>query len=173
VLPPSTRTILTTISGPWDVNFPPNLGAPKKIQFDKLESWTVSADEGVKYFSGTATYTKTIQAPQSWFQAGAKILLDLGMVMDIAEVSVNGASLGTLWKVRYQVDVTNALKPGENQLEIKVTNEWTNRLIGDRAAPPDKKVLAGGPRIGGFGGSPPLAESGLLGPVTVVLIAAH
>jgi len=174
VLPPSRRTILTTISGPWDVSFSPNLGASEKILFDKLESWTVNADEGVKYFSGTATYTKTIQAPQSWFQAGAKILLDLGMVMDIAEVSVNGASLGTLWKVSYQVDVTNALKPGENQLEIKVTNEWTNRLIGDRAFPPDKKVFAaGGPMIGGFGGSPPLAESGLLGPITVVLIAAH
>jgi hypothetical protein len=174
VLPPSTRTILTTISGPWDVSFSPNLGAPEKILFDKLESWTASADEDVKYFSGTAAYTKTIQAPQGWFHVGARILLDLGMVMDIAEVSVNGASLGTLWKVPYQVDVTNALKPGENQLEIKVTNEWTNRLIGDRAAPPDKKVLAaGGPMIGGFGGSAPLTESGLLGPVTVVLISAN
>jgi hypothetical protein len=174
VLPPSTRTILTTISGPWDVSFPPNLGAPERIQLAKLESWTVNADEGVKYFSGTATYTKIIQAPQSWFQAGARVLLDLSMVMDIAEISVNGASLGTLWKVPYEVDITNALKPGENQLEIKVTNEWTNRLIGDRAAPPDKKVLAAsGPMIGGFGGSPPLAESGLLGPVTLVLIATH
>jgi hypothetical protein len=174
VISPSTRTTLATISGPWDVSFSPNLGAPEKIRFDNLESWTDSANEGVKYFSGTATYTKIIQAPQDWFRPGAKLLLDLGMVMDIAEVSVNSTSLVTLWKVPYQVDVTNALKPGENQLEIKVTNEWTNRLIGDRAAPPDKKVLAaGGPMIGGFGGPPPLAESGLLGPITVVLIATH
>ncbi len=174
VLPTATRTILATISGPWIVSFPPNLGAPEKIQFAKLESWTANTDEGVKYFSGTATYTKTVQAPQSWFQAGAKILLDLGMVMDIAEVSVNDKALGILWKAPYQLNVTDVLKPGENQLEIKVTNEWTNRLTGDRTVPPDKKVLSdSGSMMGGFGGNPPLVESGLIGPVTVVLVVAH
>jgi hypothetical protein len=169
VLPPEKREILTTISGPWDVNFPPNLGAPDKIRLDKLESWTENENEGVKYFSGTSIYTKTIQAPQNWFQARAKILFDLGMVRDIAEVSLNGNVLGTLWKPPYQVDVTDTLKPGENQLEIKVTNEWTNRIIGDRTAPPNKKVLsASGSMRGGFGGNVPPAESGLIGPVTVV-----
>src|SRR5207342_3337277 len=103
-----------------------------------LQPWTASDDPGVKYFSGTATYTTSFQAPNS----GAKTMLDLGTVNDIAEVSINGKSLGVLWKPPYQVDATGALKPGENELQIKVTNEWTNRIAGDRSLPAEKKILA-------------------------------
>ncbi len=170
VLPRATSVTLATLSGPWEVTFPPDLGAPEKIELAGLQSWTANADEGVKYFSGTATYTKTVQTPSSWFPAGAKVTLDLGAVRDLAEVSVNGQALGTLWKEPYHVDVTGVLKPGANRLEIKVTNQWTNRLAGDRSAPPDRKVLSGGG--GGFGGfgrrSQILPESGLLGPVTII-----
>ena len=153
------------------MSFPPNLGAPAKIQLAKLESWTANPDDGVKYFSGTATYTKAVEAPQTWFRPGAKLLLDLGTVKDLAEVSVNGKPLGTLWKPPYQLDVTGALKPGANQLEIKVTNQWSNRQMGDRLGPAEKRVL---PPVGGFmmgggrGGPQTPAESGLIGPVTVV-----
>ncbi|MBN1805255.1 MAG: hypothetical protein JW837_08400 [Sedimentisphaerales bacterium] len=169
-----TSTTLETITGPWDVSFPANLGAPEKIQLTKLESWTENANQGVKYFSGTATYSKTVSAPQSRFRPGAKIMLNLGVVKDIAEVRVNGKTLGTLWKEPYQVDVTGTLKSGTNQLEIKVTNEWTNRLTGDRSAPADKKVLtAGHPMMLGFGRPPPLVESGLIGPVTLVSVENH
>jgi hypothetical protein len=86
-------------------------------------------------------------------------------VNDLAEVSVNGQSFGILWKSPYEVDVSSALKPGPNQLVIKVTNEWTNRLIGDRLAPA-KRVLSEGPPP--FGPPPTLAQSGLLGPVTLL-----
>ncbi len=170
-LPPAISTTLATVSGPWDISFPPNLGAPEKIQIANLESWTVNNDEGVKYFSGTATYTKAFQAPQSWFQPGAKILIDLGVVGDIVEVSVNGKAMGILWKPPYRVNVTGALKPGGNKLEIKVTNQWTNRITGDRTVAPDKRVFGSGPagRRGGFFNQPmPLAESGLIGPVKVI-----
>jgi hypothetical protein len=153
--------------GPWEVSFPANLGAPATLRLAELASWTANADDGVKYFSGTATYTTTFPALRGWFGPGQRILLDLGVVKDLAEVSLNGRALGVLWKPPFRVDVTGALKPGENRLEIKVTNEWTNRLIGDRAAPADKKVLAaGGPA--GPGPPPALNESGLLGPVTVI-----
>ncbi len=172
--PPRVTTTLATVEGPWDVTFEPNLGAPARIQLAKLESWTADANEGVKYFSGTATYTKVMQAPQAWFPAGAQLTLDLGDVRDIAEVSVNGKMLATLWKPPYVVGLADALKSGENKLEIKVTNQWTNRQIGDRSAPADKKVLsspAGGRGgMGGFGmrgGNQAPPESGLLGPVTV------
>jgi hypothetical protein len=172
-IPQAVRTTLATVGGPWDVSFPPNLGAPEKIQLATLESWTENTDEGVKYFSGTATYTKTIQAPQGWFEPGAKVLLDLGQVKDLAEVAVNGKAMRILWKPPYQVDVTGVFKPGENVLEIKVTNEWANRLTGDRSVAPEKRVLSqggsGGRRGGGFfGRSMPLADSGLIGPVTIV-----
>jgi len=98
--------------------------------------------------------------------------LDLGNVRDIAEVSVNGKALGILWKAPYRIDVTGALKPGDNVLEIKVTNEWTNRLIGDRAASVEQKILdPESTAPGGFGGvgaqNQRLVESGLLGPVSI------
>lgn len=164
-----TRTNLSTLAmlgGPWEVSFPPNLGAPEKIRLAELASWTANPVEGVKYFSGTAVYTKTLQAQRGLFQTGRRILLDLGAVKDIAEVSLNGRALGVLWKPPFRVDVTGALKPGANLLEIKVTNEWTNRIVGDRSAPAEKKVLANVPA--GFGPPPTLSEAGLLGPVTLV-----
>jgi hypothetical protein len=130
----------------------------------------------VKFFSGTATYSKTVNAPAGWFRAGAATILDLGRVGDIAEVSVNGRALGQLWKSPYQIDVSSALKPGENKIEIKVTNQWTNRIAGDAAGPADKKVLAlappagrGGGGGGRGGGAAALPESGLVGPVTILL----
>ncbi len=169
-VPRAKLTTLTTIVGPWNLKFPENLGAPPAIQLAQLESWTANTDEGVKYFSGTVTYTKTIQAPRTWFRSGAQIQLDLGNVGDLAEVSINGQALGTLWKQPYLVDVSRALKPGNNQLEIKITNEWTNRIIGDRLTP-IKRVLSEVPVRGGVGPPPPLPPAGLLGPVTLTSVA--
>ena len=170
-LPRENATTLAMVGGPWAISFPRNLGAPPKIQLAQLESWTANLNEGVKYFSGTATYTKSIEAPRAWFRPGARILLDLGTVYDLAEVSINGKTAGALWKAPYAVDITQVLKPGSNQLEIKVTNEWTNRLIGDRSAPADKKILsAPPPPPGAPSAAPPLVTSGLLGPVTVIAV---
>lgn len=166
-----TATTLTTVEGPWDVGFQENLGAPARLQFARLGSWTANAEAGVKFFSGTATYTKTIRAPRDWFKAGTGLFLDLGRVGDIAEVTVNGRKLGQLWKAPWQTDVTGALKPGDNVVEIKVTNQWTNRLAGDRELPADKKILGDpGPAFGAAANRvpPPPPEAGLLGPVTVV-----
>jgi len=167
-LPQETVATLATLSGPWDVAFPPNLGAPPQLRLEKLASWTAQADDGVKYFSGTATYAKDVQAPQSWFQSGARILLDLGEVLDIAQVSVNGEASQILWKAPYKLDVTGILKPGSNRLEIKVTNQWTNRILGDQALPADKKILTPPPATGmRMRGPSQPAESGLIGPVTL------
>jgi hypothetical protein len=174
-----TRTVgasqlnpIATLQGPWELTFPEHLGAPARVQLASLQPWSAHADEGVKYFSGTATYTKNFEATREWFVSGAQLLLDLGTVGDIAEVTVNGRALGIVWAPPYRVDLADALKPGPNRLEIKVTNQWTNRIVGDRSAPPEKKVLnvpaAPGPGGGGFGGGQTLPVSGLLGPVTLV-----
>jgi len=168
LMPAVTRTTLATVSGPWTIRFQPNLGAPEQIRLDKLEPWSAHADDGVKYFSGTAAYTQTLQAQPNWFAAGIKLEMDLGAVGDIAEVVINGKSMATLWKPPYRLDVTDALRPGANQLEIRVTNEWTNRIAGDARG--GVRVLSGGGGRGGFGGrgSAGTAASGLLGPVTLV-----
>jgi len=168
----TAKATLATIPGPWTVTFPPNLGAPASIKMDALVSWTTSADPGVKYFSGTATYSKELRAPASWFHSGQHLWLDLGDVRDLAEVELNGKSLGMVWAPPYRVDVTGVLKPGVNKLAIKVTNEWTNRIVGDRVLPPEQRVLAQAgpapPRGGPFFGPREPLESGLLGSVTVV-----
>jgi hypothetical protein len=169
---PAVETTLATIQGPWTLSFPPNWGAPASVEMPDLVSWTASSDPGVKYFSGTATYSKMIRASRSWFRPGQQIYLDLDKVRDLAEVSVNGKRVGLVWAPPYRLNVTDDLKDGANELEIEVTNEWTNRIVGDRLAPPEKRVLpeAGpAPRGGGafFGPREP-AESGLLGTVKLV-----
>jgi hypothetical protein len=157
---------LATIEAPWRVSFQPELGAPPSIEMPKLQSWTENPDPGVKFFSGTATYTQTMPAPGSWFGKGDRIWLDLGNVRDIAEISINGKPFGTLWKPPYRIDVTNAIKAGPNQLEIKVTNQWSNRIAGDAAGGP--RILSGGGGRGFGRGARGPADSGLLGPVTLI-----
>lgn len=163
-LPHPVSTELATLDGSWQVSFPPNWGAPPQAQFDKLVSWTDSADQGVKYFSGTAVYSKDFDVPARWFHQGTKVMLDLGTVKEIAQVSINGSPAGgILWKPPFRADVTSALKPGRNHIEIKVTNLWPNRIIGDRQPDATKKYawLDYKP----FRADTPLLESGLLGPV--------
>jgi hypothetical protein len=162
---------LGRVEGSWEVTFQPDRGAPARITLDKLSSWSASADSGVKYFSGTGTYTRAIQAPADWFQAGARLWLDLGDVKNIAEVSVNGKSLGIVWKTPFRVDATSALKPGANTLEVKVTNLWVNRLIGDQQPDVAKKYTYTSQQF--YRADSPLLPSGLLGPVRIVRSAAR
>jgi len=165
-LPQQVETSIAAVEGPWDVGFQPDRGAPAKIVLDKLGSWTDNTDSGVKYFSGTATYAKTIQAPQGWFEAGARLWLDLGSVKNLAEVSVNGKNLGVVWKTPFRVDVTGAMKPGANTVEVKVTNLWVNRLIGDVQPGAAKKYTYTTQPF--YRANSPLLPSGLLGPVEIV-----
>ena len=138
------------IAGPWELAFPPNWGAPPSITLDKLVSWTEVSDPGVKYFSGTAVYRKVFDlAPEGRSQKSVKSILtsalsprlwlDLGDLKNIAEVKLNGKDLGILWKPPFRVDVTDALRDGSNELEIRVTNLWPNRLIGDEQLPEDRE----------------------------------
>ena len=105
---------VASIDGPWKLTFPPNLGAPAEAEFPALASWTASSDAGVKYFSGTATYHKQVDAPKDWFKPGAKVMLDLGTVKDFAEVEINGKAVGgVLWKPPFVVDVTRSAEAGQ------------------------------------------------------------
>jgi hypothetical protein len=170
-LPREDTTTLATLQGPWALTFPPGLGAPDSIRLAELGSWTESGDPGVRYFSGTATYRTTFRLPRGGKRPGARVLLDLGGVGDLATVTLNGKPLGTAWKAPFRVDATAALVPGVNRLEIAVTDEWTNRLLGDRSLPEGAKVLPSAPPAF-FGPPPPLPPSGLLGPVKLLAVAA-
>jgi hypothetical protein len=120
----------------------------------------------VKYFSGTASYIKTVQAPADWFRPRAHLWIDLGSVKNLAEVSVNGKPLGIVWKAPYRVDATGALKPGANSIAIKVTSGWVNRIIGDRQPNVIKTYTFTSPKF--YKADSPLQPSGLLGPVQMI-----
>ncbi len=164
-VPAVAESSLATLDGPWNLAFQPNRGAPASITLDTLASWTSYSNPGVKYFSGIGTYTKTIAASPDWFKPGASLWLDLGDVKNLAEVSINGASLGVAWHAPYRVDVTKALKPGNNQLTIKVINAWVNRMIGDQQPNASKITFAD---VTPYSASSPLLPSGLIGPVQIL-----
>ncbi len=164
-LPKPAETQLATLDGSWNVAFQSGRGAPPSVTLDKLISWNDSPDAGVKYFSGAGTYTKTIQAQADWFKKGATLWLDLGDVKNLAEVTVNGKPLGIVWHAPYRVDATAALKPGANEVSIKVVNAWVNRLIGDQQ--PDAKTKYTFADIKPYKANSPMLPSGLIGPVTL------
>jgi hypothetical protein len=165
VVPDTTEVKVATIGGSWNVAFQPGRGAPASITINGLSDWSRNADPGVKYFSGIGTYTKTVQAPREWFKEGARLLLDLGDVKNLAEVTLNGKNLGQAWHEPYRVDITSALKPGANEITIKVVNAWVNRLIGDEQPGATKYTFAD---VKPYKANSPLLPSGLLGPVTVI-----
>lgn len=123
------------VESPWTVRFPPGWGAPESISLDKLISWHEFPDAGVRYFSGTATYQTSFRAPE--LGSDCRLFLDLGRVEVIAQVWFNGKFLGTFWKPPFLGEVTALLRPKANNLEVRVTNLWPNRLIGDEQFPDD------------------------------------
>lgn len=152
------------LTGPWTVQFDPKWGGPKSVQFDQLVSWTNRPEDGVKFYSGTAVYRKTFDLAESARGPGKRIYLDLGVVRDLAEVRLNGKTLGTLWTAPWRIDITDTVKPTGNRLEIAVTNLWPNRLIGDAALPVEKRLAKTNIALSK---DQPLLESGLLGPARI------
>lgn len=165
-LPSTSEKEIAALEGLWNVAFQPNRGAPARATFDKLTSYTENNDAGIKYFSGTATYTKTVNVPANALNKDSQAWLDLGDVKNLAEATVNGKSLGVVWKKPYRVDVTNVLKAGENKLEIKVINLWVNRLIGDAQPGITNKITYTAMPF--YQANSPLQPSGLLGPVKII-----
>jgi hypothetical protein len=179
------------LTGPWDVSFDPKWGGPAKITFDALGDWSLRPEPGLKYYSGRATYRRTFDLPRAFAgRAGLRLILDLGVVKNIARVLLNGRDLGVVWCDPWRVDITPAVKAAGNLLEIEVANLWPNRLIGDEQEPPDAEyskdgslvrwpdwLLKGAPRPSAgrrtfatwrhFTKDSPLLPSGLLGPVTL------
>ncbi len=168
----------------WTVEFTKDLGAPEgKIPFGKLVSWSDRPESGIKYFSGSAVYRKTVSLTPDEFKTKKHFLLDLGEVKNLARVIVNGKDLGILWTPPFSMDITSALKPGNNLLEIKVVNLWVNRLIGDEFHPTANQtekpdwVVKGLPNSGdgrytwsswkGWNKDDKPLSSGLLGPVSL------
>jgi hypothetical protein len=152
------------ITGAWDVAFDTAWGGPALARFNTLVSWTERSEPGIRHYSGTATYRKTIKFPPDL--PGESIWLDLGKVRELAEVKLNGKSCGITWAPPFRVDISRALKPGQNQLEIEVVNFWPNRIIGDDFLPPDQRLTQ--TNIRQLNRDTALMPSGLFGPVKLL-----
>jgi hypothetical protein len=189
---------LLALTESWDVSFDTRWGGPAAVQFASLEDWAQRPEKSIRYYSGTAVYTKSFHLPVS--AHGARLWLDLGSVKYIATVSVNGKELGVIWTNPWRIDISSALRPGTNEVQIAVANVWANRLIGDELEPADITWQMGDPGLkGGYflkelpswflegqprpskqrftfttwnyfhGEGHSLAPSGLLGPVCVMV----
>jgi hypothetical protein len=151
------------ITGPWTVTFDSKRRGPlKPLTFSTLTDWSLHSNDSIKYYSGAAYYQNIISLKK--VGVGMRYVIDLGVARNIAKVSVNGVEMGGAWTPPYAVDITRALKPGVNKLEIKVVNTWVNRLLGDALSPADQRKTSAlfGPDAGAG-----LESSGLLGPVKI------
>ena len=164
---------LTEIAGPWQLEFDPQWFYPTNglegkaaqgmVTFDPLNDWAKRSEPAIRHFSGTAVYRTVFEMTNS--VGTARTFLDLGVVKETARIKLNGKDCGTLWCAPWRVDITEALKPGKNELEIEVVNLWPNRLIGDAGLP--EREWRTQTNIRTFKPSSPLLPSGLLGPVRV------
>ncbi len=118
-----------TVDGDWQVRFPFAMGLVDQ-KFDPLTPWLMNENENIKSFTGTATYRKTLDIPLDYFSENHRIKLNLGSVSVMAEVRINGKKFETMWKPPFELDITNAARPGKNRLEIGVTNSHGNNLSG-------------------------------------------
>jgi hypothetical protein len=164
---PEANTV-AELSGPWEVSFDPKWGGPEKVTFVSLGDWSKRAESGIKYYSGTAVYRKTFDLPEALAAQvgqGGKLYLDLGTIRNLAQVRLNGRDLGVVWCAPWRVEISSAVKPRDNQVEVAVVNLWPNRLIGDKALPSAQRLTW--TTWNPFTKDTPLLESGLLGPVTI------
>lgn len=176
-----------TLDGSWDVAFDPNWGGPEKVTFDQLEDWIDRPEEGIKYYSGKARYSKTFDCAQA---GNGKLFLNLGKVKNMARVKLNGIDMGIVWTTPLEVEITDAVQAKDNRLEIEVANLWGNRLIGDEALEDDgivdgkwpEWVLENRERPSTrftftswkhYSTDSPLQSSGLLGPVTIQVVTTN
>lgn len=161
------------LSDSWHVLFDKDWGGPGEVRFDKLSNWIDSQEEGIKYYSGKATYRKVFDmgnVQKKFSHAGERLALDLGDVKHVAAVRLNGKELGVLWCSPWRVDITDCIKDTGNVLEIDIVNLWANQVIGDWKLPVEKRFTKTHDvfRFDMLRGSTPLTDAGLLGPVNIL-----
>ncbi|RYG57914.1 hypothetical protein EON80_27690, partial [bacterium] len=162
---------LQDIDGPWQIAFPANSGAPATTTVNALTSLTDNLNPAIKYFSGTATYSKDFTVSADALKANRHLTLDLGIVADLAQVTLNGKVVGTVWQSPYAIDISKFAQAGSNHLEVAVTNTWHNRLVAFVQSP-DVFAAPGVEQLWasvwpGYGPGEGLYPAGLIGPVTL------
>jgi hypothetical protein len=162
---PDPETVVE-ITSPWTVTFESDTikrGPAEPVTFSSLQSWSQNDDARIRYFSGAAVYTNTFTLDTT---SAGKLYIDLGKVSVMAKVKINGQYAGGAWTPPYRVNITGAVKAGENNIEVEVVNTWINRFIGESFLPAEQRLV--NHRLDHWKPTSALHESGLLGPVRVM-----
>jgi len=165
-------TELKELDGSWKVAFDPQWGGPAEVEFEELENWVKRSEEGIKHYSGKATYRKKFDLNRETNKKDERLFIDLGKIKHVAEVRLNGKNLGVLWCAPWRVEITSAVKTTDNVLEIDVINLWANRVIGDLNQPKEKRFTSTHDafRFDMITGNTPLLDAGLMGPVKLYIV---
>lgn len=159
------------IKGPWNLEFPIAESKIISLHMNELMSWTRFENPEIKYFSGTVTYKQDFILPENYINKTADLILELGTLKNIAEVSLNGKNVATLWTFPFSCKISNYVNKGKNELEIKITNLWPNRLIGDMRLPEESRHTY--TNWHPYHADSPLLPSGLFGPVKITLLSSE
>ena len=138
-------------------------GPQEPVVFESLTDWSTNADDKIKYYSGTATYKTNFKLDKA--PTDENILINLNDFVAMARVKVNGQDAGGVWTAPYELDITDFVKEGDNELEIEVVNTWVNRLIGDQKLPEAQRTTW--TPCSPWTADSPLQKAGLMGPVVI------
>jgi hypothetical protein len=159
----------TDISYDWNVQFDTNMGGPASYHLDSLISWTDIPEDGIKYYSGTATYEKDFFVKDDDLLKGKKSFVVFADIQEIAKVFIIGKDCGIVWTLPYKADITKYLTKGKNHITVQVINTWNNRVVGDVRAP-DKKQYTKTNIKYKFTASSPLLKSDITGKAKIIFL---
>lgn len=159
--------ISVDITENWNLSFSPGMGAPESYELDKLKSWTDINDEGIRYYSGTTAYSKTMDVDEVLLQSSRRVFIQFQEIQEVAKVIVNGNECGILWSPPYRAEIGKFLKAGQNEISVEVINTWNNRIVGD-IRNPELETYTNTNIKYKFKGDKPLLESGLLGKAEII-----
>ena len=125
----TTKKQFYALDGPWTLSFTEE--APrvaKTFQLDKLQTWETLDDDSVKVTMGTGVYTTHVKLTKADVKDAQGWQIDLGDVRESARVYINGQLVGCAWSVPFVLNFEGALKAGDNEIRIEVTNLPANRI---------------------------------------------
>jgi len=153
----------------WDVSFNTEMGGPASFRMDSLTSWSNLDEDGVKYYSGKATYTRDFTVNEEALTKGAEVYVVFEDIQEMARVSVNGNDCGIVWTPPYKANITPYLKSGKNTITVEVINTWNNRIVGDITNPAGEQYTQTNIKYK-FKPDKPLLNSGLIGKAEIFFV---
>ena len=158
------------ISENWNVSFNQDMGGPGSYQMEKLTSWSDIDENEIKYYSGTAIYSREISISEESLSKGTEVFVAFEDIQELARVTVNGMDCGIVWTPPYRANISKAIHPGSNGIVVEVTNTWSNRIVGD-IINPEMKLYTNTNIKNKFSASSPLLPSGLMGSAELLFLS--